>query len=295
MQAHDPGAITIELIGGLGNQLFQYATGLSQAQRLGCPLDLDVTYFTVSDKRDVGLRSFNHSGKFVNVPQKSKARWIQRRPRADPSVLREASYLFDPRVCEVRPGTRLEGYFQSWRYFEDVSYLVREQVRNLRLPSVWYLEMLEHLQGTPWIGVHMRRGDYTTDRYRNTFGPISVEYVDRGLRFLRREADSLPTLVFSDEPGVVIQELREVGLDNVADSVIEPPPGTDPIESMLLLSTAAHLLLSNSSFSWWAAYLGHRPGRLVVAPRPWFLGLDHDTRDLLLPEWLTLDSRAFTT
>lgn len=292
MSAHDAESITVELIGGLGNQLFQYATGLAQAERLGCPLDLDITYFEMSDKRTLALESFHHSGRSLTFTQKPKGKLIARLQNRTGSTIREASYKYDPRVAVIGVGTRLEGYFQSWRYFSEIADPLRGQIRNLRSPSVWYQKMLAELSEEAWVGVHIRRGDYTTAQYRDTFGPVSLQYIARGLDLVRRVCGPVKTVVFTDDPVNVRRELLAAGMGGLAENVIEPPPDADPLESMLLLSRATHLVLSNSSFSWWAAFLGDAQDRLVVAPRPWFIGLDHDTRDLLLPHWLTLESRA---
>ena len=198
------------------------------------------------------------------------------------------------RAASIGVGTRLEGYFQSWRYFSEIADPLRGQIRNLRSPSTWYEEMLAELSEEAWVGVHIRRGDYATAQYRDTFGPVSLEYIARGLNFLRAIQGPMKSVIFTDDPDNVRRELRASGVEALADAVIEPPVNSDPLESMLLLSQATHLVLSNSSFSWWAAFLGDKPDRLVVAPRPWFLGLDHDTRDLLMPNWLTLEARSLT-
>ena len=294
MPSHDSDSITVELIGGLGNQLFQYATGLAQAERLGCPLDLDITYFQVSDKRTLALESFHHCGRSLTFTQKRRGRLTARLQNRTGSILREASFAYDPRVAAIGVGTRLEGYFQSWRYFSEIADPLRGQIRNLRSPSIWYKEKLAELSDEAWVGVHIRRGDYATAQYRDKFGPVSLEYIARGLKFLSAIGGPMKSVIFTDDPIDVRRELRASGMEALADEIIEPPADSEPLESLLLLSQAAHLVLSNSSFSWWAAYLGDRPERLVVAPRPWFVGLDHDTRDLLLPDWLTLEGRAFS-
>jgi hypothetical protein len=74
---------------------------------------------------------------------------------------------------------------------------------------------------------------------------------------------------------------------------IDPPPGTNPYEVVLVLSRVDALVTANSSFSWWAGYLGKRKGHVVIAPRPWFTQADMDTRDLLPPDWLTLDRNGY--
>lgn len=72
-------------------------------------------------------------------------------------------------------------------------------------------------------------------------------------------------------------------------TVVRPPAGSPPSESLFLLGDVTHAVTANSSFSWWGARLRARPG-VTIGPRPWFTA-DHDTRDLLPADWLTVDGR----
>jgi hypothetical protein len=92
--------------------------------------------------------------------------------------------------------------------------------------------------------------------------------------------------VSSDSPEVARDELADVA-DHLV--MVEPPPGTHPFEVVLLMARADALVTANSSFSWWAGYLGDRPGRTVIAPRPWLTDARLESRDLLPAHWLTLD------
>lgn len=291
-------SITVELIGGLGNQLFQYGTALTQSRRLGCPLLLDVSYFDTVDHRSFALEAMPHEGTAVSDPRslltarpttRRVRSWAMRRRH---ELLREASYRYDPRVRRVRPGTRLEGYFQSWRYFDEIGHVLRSQIHGA-LPD-WTAPGVVALDPSKgWIAVNVRRGDYLADRYRGTFGVTGWPYLVRAVALVRRLIGPLPAIVVSDEPPLVRAEMGQLPPESVPNFHVLDNQDTPAkaLDDLMTLSHAAGVVLSNSSFSWWGGYLGERSDRPVVAPRPWFINLPHDTRDLLLPDWLTLDVR----
>ena len=205
----------------------------------------------------------------------------------------ERSFGYDPRLHVVRPGTTILGFFQSWRYFDDCGAEIRYRMSRLTKPSDWYLEMCERIgPGTGAIGLHVRRGDYMGLEEQKIHGLAARAYYERALLYLRQMGFCGPVYVSTDSRDIVSREFAGMG----EFLWIDPPPGTSPYEVVLVLSRVDGLVIANSSFSWWAGYLGERPGRVVIAPRPWFTNIrtGMDTRDLLPPEWLTLDRDGYT-
>jgi hypothetical protein len=138
--------------------------------------------------------------------------------------------------------------------------------------------------------LNVRRGDYTKAVNQQTLGLASAAYYARALRLLRRLGVSGPVFVVSDELDLAMAELADIpDLQPIA-----PPAGTDLIEIVLAMSRAHAMVMANSTFSWWAAWLGDRPDRPVIAPRPWFNTLRLSERDLLLPHWVSLEARDVT-
>ena len=109
-------------------------------------------------------------------------------------------------------------------------------------------------------------------------------YYERSLAYLRRLGFDGPVYLATDSPSAVLQEFEGMG----GFFLIDPPPGSHPFEVVLILSRVDGLVIANSSFSWWAGFIGERPGRVVIAPRPWFTNTNFDTRDLLPPDWVSV-------
>jgi Glycosyl transferase family 11 len=291
----------------LGNQLFTYAAVFAQARRLSVPCYVNKAFFErVRPSRSydyeyeldvfdnglvVPLESAYHLPVFLGFPAVTAAHWWHNRisrllPSRSGPVFTEQSFTYDARLQDVQPGTTVLGFFQSWRYFDDCGAELRERMSRLTKPSDWYLEMCEKIQpGAGSVGLHVRRGDYMLPEQQKIQGLATRAYYRRSLEYLRRLGLDGPVYLATDSPGVVREEFEGMG-DFL---LIDPPPGCHPFEVVLILSRVDGLVIANSSFSWWAGFIGERPGRVVIAPRPWFTNTNFDTRDLLPPDWLSLD------
>lgn len=304
-----PEPITMSLMGGLGNQLFQLATGLEVSQRSKAPLELDLSWFQQDHRRSSGgliLRPYDLYGIADDIPKAVTpsgptallARQVQdaaaRRAgrlgrRLAPRTFYETGDQFDPRVLEVAPGTRLRGYFSSWRYFPSVQHDVRQRV--LQAAEGVSDGAQGHLVApeAPFLALHVRRGDYLT--LASTYGHVAPDYYGRAVGTLKDLGHPGPIWLFSDDPRGAREFLEGVV---AIDHVVEPPGGSSAVASLALMSEASALVMANSTYSWWAAFLRDGPGRPVIAPRPlWRNPSANDGRDWLLPHWLTVDCREF--
>jgi hypothetical protein len=289
-------SVIIEPLGGLGNQLFVYGAGLALARRLHTDLIADLRNFQSYEWHNYELDSMNLSIDRLRPPRAPEWTVVERSfelgrrvkdrlsrwPRG--RLLLEAGYGFDPSVLRIRSGIRLRGYFASWRYLHGVEEEVRQSMSSLASPSKWYVETRDFLSSiAPWTGVHVRRGNY---RSIPTMGLASMEYYARALRLINTKSPAQRVVVFSDEPQVALAEVPGDFADQTI--VVDPPETSRPIESLLLMSGAANLVTANSTFSWWAAWHGDRPGRMVVVPRPWLDGIIVKEADLFLPQWVSV-------
>lgn len=303
--------LTLYPIERLGNQLFSYAAVFAQARRMSVPCYVNKAFFEhVRPERtyfyeydldvfDNGLvvptESACHLPVFMGFPTIPAARqWHNRMPSIVPGaskyVFMERSFEYDPRLRDVRPGTTVLGIFQSWRYFADCGDEIRERMCRLTKPSDWYLEMCEKIQpNTGTIGLQVRRGDYVLPEQQKIQGLTTRAYYERSLSQVRRMGFDGPVYLATDSLEAVRDEFAGMG----EFFPIDPPPGVHPFEVVLILSRVDALVIANSSFSWWAGFIGERPGRIVIAPRPWFTQTSNDTRDLLPPHWLTLDRNSY--
>jgi len=299
--------ITMYPIERLGNQLFAYATALAQARRLDVPVYANLGFYRHVRPTRAYAYSYDldcfangvvvpeedayHRPVFLGLPAIRIAniwhnRVASRLPQVAPPVFMEHSFRYDERIEDIAPGTTLVGHFQSWRYFANVADELRERMSSLIAPSNWYLEMVKRISpGRGSIVLHVRRGDYVLPEQQRLQGLSTRQYYIRALSTLRRMGYDGEIFLASDSLDVAQAELA-------GDAVLvplDPPVGTDPFELVVLMSRADAIVVANSSFSWWAGFIGERPGHVVVAPRPWFTQGRFDTRDLLPRDWLTLD------
>lgn len=299
--------IKMNLMGGLGNQLFQLATGLEVAHRAGTTLVLDLSWYQQKARRSEGLtlRDFELADVaegLVCVNREPTARqslvrhgrdvFVRRIPsrlgRLLPHIYVESSPNFDKSVLELKAGTELLGYFSSWKYFQKIQSEIRGRISHAVGGSPWLDRELAEIQASEPIVLHVRRGDYLT--LSSTYGHLTPAYYLRGVDMLRRLGHLGEIWLMSDDPeGAFTWLSPHLGLDRV----IQPPSSSTSLESLFLMSAAKSLVIANSTFSWWAAFLDDRSDRPVIAPRPYWANEDtEEPRDLLLPGWISLDCRS---
>lgn len=284
--------LRIQLVGGLGNQLFQYAAARAAALRLGCTLEVEVV---MADPAAPGQTSRAFALQWLVPddgivggvrPVRLIRRLMRTFPRAVlPGTFVEAGFPYDPRILAIRPGTTLIGYFQSWRYFADCADLVRSELLRSAPRSPWFDDTAAQLADLgDWASVHVRRGDYTTARNGAFHGILSAEYYRAAIADVSRHLPHGPLVVFSDEPESALSILQDTSRNVV---LVQPPEDAHPMESISLMAGASAIITANSSFSWWGAWLAG-PDVPVVCPNRWFKGAKYDERDLRPASWLSV-------
>jgi hypothetical protein len=174
---------------------------------------------------------------------------------------------------------RIEGYFQSWFYYKNLKteLILKNEIRFT--PSAWYLEMHEKLDKNEYAAFHIRRGDYLSPLNREN-GVLSIEYFKKVAKLIPKK---IAVLIFSDSPREIAPLLKSLGINF---ELLEPPIGSDPVESWLLMSRASYIAISNSTFSWWAAALSEKDTK-VYAPEKWF-ELRSDPLSLYPEHWIKI-------
>ena len=255
--------------GRLGNQMFQYAALFAFARRLGADFCIPRADGDDPFADHQLLRVFRLPGlRFLG------------RPRGF-LTLKETTFAYDPSFCCTCPGDAdLDGYFQSERYFAACAEEIRAEFRFLPDTERSCRELISGFGGEI-ISLHVRRGDYLTDSGNHP--PCPVEYYAEALRHLPA---SLPVLVFSDDPSWCrTQPLFQGDRWRIVD-------GNPNHVDLCLMSLCSHHITANSSFSWWGAWLGRNPRKIVVAPRRWFGNAGytsaHDTSDLVPGDWIRI-------
>lgn len=282
--------IGIRPIGGLGNQLFIYGAGFLLSKINDCALHIDPSWFESQTLRRFELNSFAFEGHIATSQPENRPsrRSIPRFFNRDQYLkeFSEEAFLFDGNIIKVTPGTFLSGYFQSWRYLQDYAEEIRTQIQTIVNPSPWFLDsraMLSELGD--WTSVHIRRGDYQNRGTLQFHGLAEFDYYDRALVLTKQIDGKRPVVLFSDDLTQASTIMNDLSIDFMP---IAAPPGTRPLEVMVLMSLATSAVIANSSFSWWGAWLGDHISKTVIAPRPWFNDPHPNERDLLPSHWITV-------
>ena len=300
--------ITVSLIGGLGNQMFQYAAGKALAERHGVPLVLDISGF-----RDYALRPFLLDRllvpEAVNVGQAepaekpganfTRAKWMARVDRllgkaglpkliSSLNEYREPHFQYDRAFEELGPKVSLFGYFQSERYFNSIAGNLREWFSPREPLGAAAAAALNRIEASRLpVSVHVRRGDYLKPGTHEVHGILGESFYrqvfERLESMVRREAE---IFIFSDDPAAAEQVLSFVPGSRLIHVYGDPER---PWEDMALMARCRHHVIANSSFSWWGAWLNPSPDKIVVAPRAWFVATElskRNTSDLYPAGWI---------
>ena len=135
------------------------------------------------------------------------------------------------------------------------------------------------------IAVHIRRGDYVTDKLTQQFhGNCSLEYYHRAIIELQTNNKDFILVFFSDDSDWVKEQFGDLSYSKI---FVDHNKNEDSWKDMFLMSSCQHNIIANSSFSWWAAWLNNNPEKVVVAPKEWF-ATNKKTNDLIPSEWIRL-------
>ena len=285
--------VTIQLQGGLGNQLFSYFAGLYLSLRINMPLKIDPTEISRGfTNRDFDLNDFH-----LPAPHK-----IQTRNSLIPFSIRNRlrwyffEYMpFGQKVFFISNETGrnseyealqdariVRGYFQSHVYVDYCLGALGISGFELKMPTKNYEALSREIKKFRPIVVHVRRGDYLS--HSNSFGLLSAEYFSIALSVVSEKLPSAPIWVFTDSDSPISDYEGHFTIDRQ----FGPDVDLSPAETLLLMSQGAALVISNSTFSWWAAYLS-KSGTPIVAPSKWFKNLP-DPNELFPEDWIRIKS-----
>ena len=262
--------LRIVLLGRTGNHLFQYALGRVLAEKHGVPLVLDGSWFNAE-----GWAEVSH---FLNLPIRAKvvrrcslgARALLKLTgkhyweyRGVP-VLKEPvdDQSFDPRFLEAPSDCMLFGYFQTPRYFESIKDELRIELNDL-LATGARASCPPELRQPDSVAVHVRRGDYLM---HPAFAVCDMAYYQEAMRRMRARIPDARFFIFSDDP-----DWCRAHFNSPDQSVVDSgEAGANPLHDLHLMSQAGHHIIANSTYSWWAAWLGEKPGQQVLMPGRWY-------------------------
>ena len=279
--------------------MFQYAAGrrLAHVRRTG--LRLDISWFGSQSLRRYELGRFNIKERFASpkdiafftdYPRTRVGKRLRKLAESlIPSMRRrginEPHFHFAPAVLTLPRHSLLHGYWQSEKYFGDISHIIRKEFTLGEDLNGRNAGMAGTLRSTGSVSVHVRRADYVADPVTNkVHGICELRYYERAIELIASRVGDPHFYIFSDDMQWAKSNLNVPYAVTYMD---QNPPDAAHID-MCLMSLCKHNIVANSSFSWWAAWLNSNPDKIVIAPERWFLAPELDTKDLVPPEWIRL-------
>lgn len=281
--------IIARLLGGLGNQMFQYAAAYSVAQKNKTIAAVDNDWFVSKNSTvwhmNYELDCFSISAAQITPNQysitESKPNLLSiLQGSKEYTEYREKSMRYDPEVFNLGKDVVLDGYWQSEKYFKQVrSGILNEFSFTTKLQGK-NLETKKLITKSNSVSLHVRRGDYANHAETNAFhGLMGLDYYRAAIESIAKRIDTAHFFVFSDEPEWCEKNLK---IDYPHTFVTGNKKGC---YDMQLMSLCNHHILANSSFSWWGAWLNTNPKKIVVAPKRWFNNASMDAADLVPEIW----------
>ncbi len=277
--------VVVRLKGGLGNQMFQYATAKALAVTAKTDLKIDnVTGFQKdSYRRSYQLNNFRVSASCITPDELGR---VLSRHKLRSVILRQMEGVCrDFFGCNYCPtllkwclgrDIYLDGYWQSERYFARVEPTIRQEFESARSLLGRDSEVAAAITRSNSVAVHFRRRDYPQ------LCPTS--YYESAIALVVRRVKQPHFFVFGDDPQWVADNIR---LRHPWTLVASQDADASWAE-FELMRLCKHHIIANSTFSWWAAWLSASEGQQVVAPSARWSSKKRFIRDLIPDRWISL-------
>lgn len=283
--------IITRIVGGLGNQMFQYAVGRALSIETDQTLKLDLTEMERYAVHAFQLEQFDiiyEAAERREIPYPPRKGLFGRlvtkiKNRARIPQLFEKTQSFDPNVMNWRGPAHLSGYWQSEKYFARHADVIRQdfslnQSYSHQRQNVF--SMIRSVEAP--ISVHVRRGDYVTNQRANAIhGTCEPSWYEKAMAMMAVKTPSPTFFIFSDDP-----EWARANLPRFDGAVfVEPQADGRDAEDMHLMAACHSHIIANSTFSWWGAWLNPRQEKHVIAPAQWFRSSERDSTDIVPSKW----------
>ncbi len=285
--------IIVELKGGIGNQLFQYATAKHLAIKNNSQLKVDTSRLNHASKlgdvhRGFALEALNLQAELARAEEIKQLKqpygiFSLSQRLFKTKILRQFFIDFVPSILSAKGNLFLDGYYQSPLYFNEIRSTLLAEFTWKNDPTPVTLRYIDQITNSNSVSIHVRREDYAKDpRVLAEFGLCSLQYYTKAIDHINKHLDNPTYFIFSDD----IEWVKENLPLNDNWVIVDDKAVTD-IDELLLMSKCKHNIVANSSFSWWGAWLNQNPDKLVIAPTPWFNKHKYD-KNLIPGTWIQL-------
>ena len=284
--------IILVLKGGLGNQLFQYATGRALSLKNGEELKFDASGYekirSLDTPREYLLSHFNICDAKMATDEEIKAFKyphgnISKSWRMVRTKLGLHNVGWVPRIMRKKGDIFLDGYWQTEKYFTGCADAIRRELSLKEPMGQAGQTMAKLISANPEsVSLHVRRGDVARDAATNPYAGITTpEYYKSALSYIGTRFKKPHIFIFSDDPKWVTENI-----DIPYPSTIVSGIGIPDYEEIILMSKCRAHVIANSSFSWWGAWLDPQKDKVIVAPKQWIRRTRLRHKDTVPKSWI---------
>jgi len=277
----------LELKGGLGNQMFQYAAALAFSKKNNFSLVIDLSFLKNNREESITFTPRNleldcfqgfHMDSQYNLQYKRFSKIINEENF-------NSTFFFDRIIGRL---FLLNGYFQSEMYFSILKREINEifKVKEELMTEEILLQVSE-FTNVESVAIHVRRGDYLKSEVLKYHGVCSAEYYQSAISHMNLKINSPKYFIFSEDTDWVKKEILPVIPESVLiESNIHKPSWLD----LHYMSKCKHNIIANSTYSWWGAYLNNNPTKNIIAPKKWYQDeiLNKTTTELIPKSWIRI-------
>lgn len=288
--------IVIKIIGGLGNQMFQYAFYKSLLEK-EIDVKVDISSFdnykihngyeiekifnicpikaTIDECYKAGLPKNNFVNRVLRKLhiEKNKGNYYQQ------GIIESLQYKSD--YFNYNRNAYLEGYWASYKWFQDIDYEIRKDFTFVHKLDDQNKVIAADILNNNSVSLHIRRGDYL--KYDIYHGICTIDgYYNKAIDYIKKRVENAKFFIFSNDMNWCKQNLK---LDNIY--YVDNNTGLNSYKDMQLMSLCKHNIVANSSFSFWGGHLNQNPEKIVICPHK-FLNLNYEKDDIFPESWIKI-------
>lgn len=309
--------IIVRLTSGLGNQMYQYNFYRLMKERYpDTQVKVDISWFYVNDdhhgyelekifknslasdfdvEKATPAEVYKVTGQIPPLPLSTLAKpvnylmgFINRKLRERSSYNKGGNYIdrvsgvnadMDVMNLDVSKDWYICGFWIEEKYYEKRIARTRRELQFTEPEDKWNKRLLEEIDSSNSVSIHVRRGDYLSDTYSSMFKCLGREYYERAVNIIREKVTAPKFFIFSDDASLIEKEFTWVEATIVNNNF-----GENSYRDMQLMSRCKHNIIANSTFSQWGALLNKNEGHICIYPADYLKG--EDTEEKHMQNWI---------
>lgn len=290
--------IRLNLMAGMGNQMFEYAYARALALEYGENLIINPYFMTLAGIGAGRKNYYNNVLEKLNIPKEisfmnksegymkgipdiAEFVWLRKykngqmlhgesafhKMNEKGKIYTDDCFTYYECYKSNKRSKKIIGYYQSEKYFDKYKDIIRRELKVTQGPSKQNQQMIMEITSCNAICVHIRRGDYVSNSKNAALVVCDEVYYKNAMRYMKEHVLNPVFYVFSDNTNEIewIKQNYKFGDYNVRYVTLNNPD----YEELRLMYHCKHFIIANSTFSWWGAYLAENQDKIVIAPSVW--------------------------